>query len=290
MEVTIVDVISYFKTLEKMFGLSISFHSVSCNGFFKKYVSEIGKYNSHCNSFCLSIKANPKLHKCCLLNQRFVLDCCSRDVFCGMAYCGMEEYIIPIAKNNITLGFISVTGNTKNFTETKRRINNIGKKFDVDAGFLIKCAESMKENKLDVKTISSLFKMPSSVLADLMFLYYDEYSTKNEINIYSEIITYITLNYNKKITVKQIAEYCHCSESYINHNFKKNNGLSIPEYVNLLRVKSAKKFLENTNYSISEIAYMVGFYEANYFSNTFKKLNRGISPKKYRENYKKQHQ
>lgn len=289
MEFKIADVISYFETLEKKLGLSVSFHSVSCNGFFKKYVTEIGKYNSHCNSFCTLIKLNPRLHRCCLLNQQFVLNFCSRDIFCGMAYCGMEEYIIPITKNNITLGFISVKGDTKDFNETKRRINNIGKKFNVDTDFLIKCAESMKENKLDIKTISSLFKIPASVLADLMFLYYDEFSTKNEVNIYSEIITYITLNYKKKITVKQIAEYCHCSESLINHNFKKNNGLSIPEYVNLLRIKSAKKLLKNTNYSVSEIAYMVGFSESNYFSNTFKKMNNGISPKKYRDNCEKQH-
>ena len=289
MGITVTDIIAYFETLENTLGLNISFHSVCCNSFFKKYVAEIGKFNSHCNSFCMSIKANPQLHRRCMLNQQLVLKHCANEVFCGTAYCGMQEYIIPITKNNITLGFISVNIGLLNCSETKRKINILAKKFNIDANSLIEIADDIKVNKLDIKKISALFNVASSALSDLMFMYYDELSTSHEVNIYAEIITYITLNYRKKITVKQIADYCHCSESYINHSFKKNNGLSISEYINLLRIKDAKKLLQDTDYLISDIAYMVGFSEANYFSNTFKKFNGGISPKKYRENYKKQH-
>ena len=48
------------------------------------------------------------------------------------------------------------------------------------------------------------------------------------------------------------------------------------------RIEKAKKLLKDTNQSIVEIAYHLGFNDQSHFSNTFKRYV-DITPKKYRE-------
>ena len=78
---------------------------------------------------------------------------------------------------------------------------------------------------------------------------------------------------------------CYCRDSYISHLFKKHCGKSIRAYTNDLRISEAKKLLKNTGLSIKEISERTGFFDSNYFSNSFKKET-GVSPKEYRKNGK----
>lgn len=50
-------------------------------------------------------------------------------------------------------------------------------------------------------------------------------------------------------------------------------GLSPVEYRNTSRIEQAKALLRDTNLTIAEIAYRVGFQDAGYFSRKFRKLN-----------------
>jgi len=50
-----------------------------------------------------------------------------------------------------------------------------------------------------------------------------------------------------------------------------------------MKMKRALQLIENKEYNISEIAYMVGFNDAHYFSKCFKQTY-GISPTEYKNN------
>ena len=63
-------------------------------------------------------------------------------------------------------------------------------------------------------------------------------------------------------------------------------GQGFIEYVTNKRLEKAKKLLENTNYTISEIAEQVSYEDTNYFSVVFKR-NVGITPREYRIKYQK---
>lgn len=57
----------------------------------------------------------------------------------------------------------------------------------------------------------------------------------------------------------------------IDYIFKKNSGKSIIEYICDLKIIEGKKLLENTDLSVTSIAYALGFYDSIYFSAVFKK-------------------
>ena len=58
--------------------------------------------------------------------------------------------------------------------------------------------------------------------------------------------------------------------------------LSATEFINAIRLREAQKLLlENSELTISEIAYKVGFNDPNYFSRTFRKTFH-LSPTDFR--------
>lgn len=94
---------------------------------------------------------------------------------------------------------------------------------------------------------------------------------------------YIEANYNKDITLADVASYIFFSESYFAHSFKQEFGISPKSYLLKVRVEAAKELLETTQMKIGEIALAVGFSGQQRFNDMFKK-NEGVTPLKYRKN------
>uniref|UniRef100_UPI000A7BF186 helix-turn-helix transcriptional regulator n=1 Tax=Clostridium sp. NkU-1 TaxID=1095009 RepID=UPI000A7BF186 len=59
-------------------------------------------------------------------------------------------------------------------------------------------------------------------------------------------------------------------------------GENFIEYVTRTRIKNARRFLEDSRYSIKEVCIMSGYSDPNYFSRIFKKYE-GMTPSEYRE-------
>lgn len=93
---------------------------------------------------------------------------------------------------------------------------------------------------------------------------------------------YIKSNYNKKLTLDEIANHVFLSRSYISSIFKKETGNSLISYINHVRVEKSKGFLLDRSISLADIAGLCGFDDQSYFSKVFKKVV-GVSPKKYRD-------
>ena len=82
----------------------------------------------------------------------------------------------------------------------------------------------------------------------------------------------------------------YCSD-YMRRLFYAQMGQTPHEYLNNLRIKTAKKLLSSrktSNYSVSEISDMVGFNDLSYFSRVFKKAT-GFPPGKYAKIYFNEH-
>ena len=97
---------------------------------------------------------------------------------------------------------------------------------------------------------------------------------------------YLKTYYRESIQLEDLASMTHLSRFYISHSFKKDVGLSPMEYLMTIRIKESKILLRTTNYSVSQIADIVGFTTPTYFSKQFRKVT-GISPSDYREQKKK---
>ncbi len=98
---------------------------------------------------------------------------------------------------------------------------------------------------------------------------------------------YLKTYYRESIQLEDLASMTHLSRFYISHSFKKDVGLSPMEYLMTIRIKESKILLRTTNYSVSQIADIVGFTTPTYFSKQFRKVT-GISPSDYREQFSKE--
>lgn len=113
--------------------------------------------------------------------------------------------------------------------------------------------------------------------ADLLELLYNISDLKNEAsqNKYNEIIlpvlAYINENYNKKITVSELADKIGYSKSRFSHIFSDITGTTPVKYQNEIRLKTACEYLSSTNLTIKNIAISCGFNDPLYFCRIFKK-------------------
>ena len=99
-------------------------------------------------------------------------------------------------------------------------------------------------------------------------------------------IRYIHSHYTGRCTIEEIADTLKLNRSYLYKLFIKYQKMSPNQYITQLRVSMAADLLTSGNATISEIANMVGYGDAYYFSRVFKS-EKNLSPSEYREQQKK---
>ena len=97
--------------------------------------------------------------------------------------------------------------------------------------------------------------------------------------------TYIKENFSAYLRLDVIADGCHGSPYHLHRVFKRINGITPLEYLHQIRMDKAKKYLRQTDKTISEIAALVGNANAAHFATSFKKRT-NQSPREYRNNHK----
>ncbi len=86
-----------------------------------------------------------------------------------------------------------------------------------------------------------------------------------------------------EFTVKQLAKEVNVSNSMLYRKLTQSVELNPNAFIKKMRLLKAVQLLEETNLTISEIAYKCGFTDMSYFGYSFKKQY-GISPTIYRQN------
>lgn len=82
-------------------------------------------------------------------------------------------------------------------------------------------------------------------------------------------------------TVKYLADNVHLSASYLSDLLKKETGMNAQDQIHYYLIEEAKNILLNTDNSVSEVAYSLGFEYPQYFSKLFKQKT-GQTPIEYR--------
>lgn len=101
-------------------------------------------------------------------------------------------------------------------------------------------------------------------------------------------VKYLHEHYEQDIRLEDVAEHAAVSGEYLRHLFKADMKESFTEYLTKLRIEKAKKLLLEKRYRLYEIAEMVGYKSAHYFSSIFKKAT-GMKPQEYSgDRYEKQ--
>ena len=95
---------------------------------------------------------------------------------------------------------------------------------------------------------------------------------------------YIEVNIESKITVESLTELFNISKRNFIRRFKKATNNLPNEYIQRVKIESAKRDLEVGRKNINEIMYSVGYSDAKAFRTTFKKIA-GLTPIEYKTKF-----
>lgn len=98
-----------------------------------------------------------------------------------------------------------------------------------------------------------------------------------------EVLAYMRENYWEDMSVTQLAQLVGISPSQFHRLFRQMVGTTPLHYLNGIRIEGAKKLLQETNKSILDVCYEVGFASPSYFTRLFKKMV-GQPPASYIKN------
>jgi len=96
---------------------------------------------------------------------------------------------------------------------------------------------------------------------------------------------FIGEHFKEDLTIDDVARRGGMSVRNFSRRFKNATGESFANYTQKLRIETAKRLLESTEFSASEITYQVGYNDERSFRRLFKHHS-GLSPKQYRTKFK----
>jgi len=92
------------------------------------------------------------------------------------------------------------------------------------------------------------------------------------------------LNFDKQITLTEVAKLANMTEAAFSRFFKSRTGMTFIDSLNEIRLGHASRLLIDTTRSIAEIAYHSGFNNISNFNRIFKK-KKSSTPKEFRDSY-----
>ncbi|MBQ7045944.1 MAG: helix-turn-helix transcriptional regulator [Clostridia bacterium] len=93
------------------------------------------------------------------------------------------------------------------------------------------------------------------------------------------VMQYLAENYQENITLEELAQRYYISRAKLVCDFKKQNGMTINEYISLIRINNAQNILKQ-GFGVRETAFMCGYADASYFIRKFTEYF-GFTPGEY---------
>ncbi|MDA3901089.1 MAG: AraC family transcriptional regulator [Spirochaetes bacterium] len=126
------------------------------------------------------------------------------------------------------------------------------------------------------KVINKVYSKPVSQDGEIA----NDRSNNEEIK---KVTSFIGNNFmNSKLVIRNVSGNCNVSTKEVSTLLKEHYNASFPEYLNLIRVSSAKRLLKTSPMKIIEIAGLTGFGSISHFNRVFKKLE-GVTPQSCRD-------
>jgi len=105
--------------------------------------------------------------------------------------------------------------------------------------------------------------------------------TESEGKRMGKVMSFILSQSQNQISLSEVADVASLSKEAFCRFFKERTGKTFTEFLTQVRIHQACQLLQESEWSISQIAYQSGFENLSYFNRTFKKVQ-GETPKEYR--------
>jgi AraC-like DNA-binding protein len=130
-----------------------------------------------------------------------------------------------------------------------------------------------------ISILELLSQQPAKPIASNSF--HTVVSPKSELRI-NKVCLFIQHNFTSKISLKEVADLIHLTESNFCKFFKKSTGKTYSDYINEIRINEASRLLVQTEQNINQISYACGFETLSYFNRVFFS-KKGTTPSNYRK-------
>jgi AraC-like DNA-binding protein len=156
-------------------------------------------------------------------------------------------------------------------------------------GLLNRILKEKSSDQLGSDLLNYLMLMELFVLISRALKAEWENSIKNKSPKIKELmqsaIRFVHNNYEREISITDIAKYVFLSPSYFTRAFKEDTGVSPMQYLLNIRIKRACELLVETDMKVGDIAHSVGFSNQQRFNDMFKKQTK-MTPMQYRNSSK----
>ncbi|MDD6484071.1 MAG: AraC family transcriptional regulator [Clostridiales bacterium] len=130
-------------------------------------------------------------------------------------------------------------------------------------------------------------------IEEMLLSLYMHYSTteeteKNKLNstvsimngVFDRATDYMRKNLNKSLTIENISNALHVSQSELKRVFREYTGMGVITYFRNMRIEHAKTLIRDGGQNITEISERMGYESIHCFSKQFKSVA-GMSPREY---------
>lgn len=206
---------------------------------------------------------------------------------------GVEEKITEIAKDVERKDFTSARIRFEKLYEMLQagtQISSIFLKYNCMEILKMTFDYAPKKNTEQFKkTLENIYK--SNKLSELCVLMItmlescessDGQTADSNRKVIESILRTIHNEYNRGLSVDELAESVYLTPNYLSHLFKKQVGVSIIKYITNTRMKKAKQLLSETNKKVADIGEETGYVNVAYFCSLFK-THYGKTPTQFRE-------
>ena len=205
--------------------------------------------------FCKVVRRNPAYAKRC--NQCDLyggLDATKELSSCPYrCHMGLIDFSVPVMKEGAILGFI-MAGQTKTEDTTIKPILPTQTDWHEDTMLralyqalpVLTAEQIYSATKVLRILVEQFFPFYDSVAEELPYEQLPDFVESEQPISRPEIrkaILYIEKNLSKRVSLRRISEHIHLSESYFSKIYKDDTGLSVVQYITLLRIQEAKKLL-----------------------------------------------
>lgn len=174
---------------------------------------------------------------------------------------------------------------------TGSNAKNLLDKFSIEVNKIHKCGQIsyMIDNwrKMFGEFVNNdeyFYSVTEALLTDIIATFSRHIKTGGNKKLFKSLF-YIHENFRSKITLEKLSELESISQSHYRALFKSMYNQSPTEYILDIRLREAKKLLEETEETLSDIALKTGFFDEFYMSKQFKN-HFGITPGRYRKECK----
>lgn len=177
--------------------------------------------------------------------------------------------------------FVNASGHVFKSYPRKKFVKNVNALHNL----LKNCEMQKQENSFHLFINDEILcsEISGVVYAILMDLNKNVLSLKQDMPfVLSKALEYVKNNYNKPISLDDVAREACLSKFHFERIFKQYTGTTFYQYVKDLRFQNARWLLETTQKKLIDIAFEVGYSDIQALNKIFKK-QLGVTPSEYRK-------